>query len=147
MQRDHQVPETAEAFAEYLRDLRTEREHRKASEKSFRKKRKSLTPEERNQVYRKTDGRCHICGGEIDGQWEADHIVAHSGGGDHEIDNYLPAHRVCNYYRWDYVPEEFEEILRLGVWLRTQIERERKVGKMAAEQFIKYEQGRIRRRK
>jgi 5-methylcytosine-specific restriction endonuclease McrA len=146
MKRDHQVPETPKKLAEYPRDLRTEREQRKANEMAFGKKRRSLTSEERDQVYRKTDGRCHICGGEIEGQWEADHVLAHSGGGGHDIDNYLPAHRICNNYRWDYLPVELEEILRLGVWVRTQIERESKVGKMAAEQFIKHEQGRIRRR-
>lgn len=147
MDRDHQVPETPEAFAEYLRELRREREDRKVTEKSLRKKRKALTRAERDQIYRKTGGRCHICGGKIEGQWEADHVLAHSGGGEAEIDNYLPAHRVCNNYRWDYLPEEFEEILRLGVWLRTQIERSGGVGKVAAEQFIRYEQGRIERRK
>ena len=79
--------------------------------------------------------------------WNADHVLAHSGGGDHSIANYLPAHRRCNSYRWDYLPEEFQEILRMGVWLRTQIEKETKVGQLSGAAFIKYERGRISRRK
>lgn len=31
-------------------------------------------------------------------------------------DNFLPAHSTCNNYRWDYLAEEFELILKLGVW-------------------------------
>ena len=147
MKRDHQVPETPQDFAKYLRELRAEREQRKTNEKAVGNKRKSLTSEQRKQVLSKTDGRCHICGGRIDGQWQADHILASSAGGKDDVGNYLPAHRTCNNYRWDYSPEEFEEILRLGVWLRTQIEHQSKVGKEAAEWFIKYEQRRIGRQK
>ncbi|MDZ7654258.1 MAG: HNH endonuclease signature motif containing protein [Burkholderiaceae bacterium] len=67
----------------------------------------------------KTAGRCHVCGGPIEGlNWHADHVLAHSGGGAHSVDNYLAAHPICNNYRWDYLDEEFREILRLGVWLR-----------------------------
>lgn len=71
----------------------------------------------------KTGGPCHICGGLIDGRWQADHVLAYSGGGGHAADNYLPAHELCSIYRWDYLAEEFQEILKLGVWARTQIER------------------------
>jgi len=87
-----------------------------------------------------------VCGGPIDGYWEADHVLAHSGGGDNSVDNYLPAHRTCNNYRWDYLPEEFQEILRLGVWLRTQIEKQTVIGQSAGEAFIRYEKSRIARR-
>jgi hypothetical protein len=33
----------------------------------------------------------------------------------------LPAHSTCNNYRWDYLPEEFQYILKLGVWASTQM--------------------------
>src|SRR3712207_8439206 len=47
---------------------------------------------------------------------------AHSSGGAHSADNYLPAHTLCNNYRWDYSPEEFQLVLKIGVWARTRSE-------------------------
>ncbi len=107
--------------------------------------RAQLTAAERKEILRKTGGRCHICGGEIADKWQADHVLAHSAGGAHTPDNYLPAHAVCNNYRWDYSAEEFQEILRLGVWLRTEIEKETLIGCKAGERFMKYDQRRQKR--
>ena len=87
-----------------------------------------------------------MCGGLIDGYWEADHVLAHSSGGDNSVDNYLPAHRTCNNYRWDYLPEKFQEILRLGVWLRTQIEKQTLLGQTAGDSYARYEKSRLARR-
>ena len=83
-----------------------------------------MSKEEGNLIILKTDSRCHICGGEIEGIWEADHVLSHSKGGSHSIENYLPAHKICNNYRWDYLPEEFQVIMKLGILLRTEIEKE-----------------------
>lgn len=80
-------------------------------------------------------------------KWQADHVLAHSGGGGHSLQNYLPAHAVCNNYRWDYGPQEFQAILKLGVWLRTQIERGTKIGALAGESFVKHERIRVGRRR
>src|SRR5262245_28044385 len=33
-------------------------------------------------------GRCHICGRQV--RWQADHVLAHAGGGPHAIDQRLP---------------------------------------------------------
>jgi hypothetical protein len=79
--------------------------------------------------------------------WQADHVMAHSAGGVHGIDNYLPAHSLCNNYRWDYLPEEFQYILKLGVWTRTQIERGTPIGNDVANAFATYETRRIKRRR
>lgn len=98
-------------------------------------------------VLQKTDGCCHICGGKIEGKWAADHVIARSAGGGHGVDNYLPAHGTCNNYRWDYLPEEFGLILKLGVWARTQIEKGTPVGRDIEQRFTKYEAMRLRRRK
>lgn len=65
----------------------------------------------------------------------------------HSVDNYLPAHRVCNNYGWDYLPEEFQEILRMGVWMRRHVQEQTTIGKQAGDAFIKYEKKRIARRK
>jgi hypothetical protein len=72
--------------------------------------------------------------------------MAHSAGGTHDVDNYLPAHSTCNNYRWDYLPEEFQYILKLGVWARTQIERGTTVGNDVASAFAGYEARRVKRR-
>lgn len=111
-------------------------------------KRQSLTDKERELILRKTGKRCHICGGKIkDKDWQADHILAHAHGGTHSFENYLPAHSICNNYRWHYEAEEFQWILKLGVWTRTLIEKRSELGIALANTFIKHERNRISRQK
>ena len=135
--------------SETLRDricrLRLEREERKSANR--RPRNQSPSTAERAEILKKTDGNCHICGGTIVGDWQADHVKAHSGGGEHSLDNYLPAHPICNNYRWDYLEEEFQLILKLGVWARTQIEKNTKVGQEIGAGFAKHEEHRMSRRK
>src|SRR5262245_57140686 len=103
-------------------------------------RRGQLTKAERTRTLEGTVRRCHICGGRIRSKWQADHVLAHSSRGRHSLENYLPAHRLCNNYRWDYSPEEFQWILKLGVWARTQIERDTPLGARVREKFYEYEQ-------
>lgn len=65
----------------------------------------------------------------------------------HAEDNYLPAHVTCNNYRWDYLPEEFELILKLGVWARTEVENGTSVGLAIEKKFSQKEAKRQARRK
>ncbi|MGH8543053.1 MAG: HNH endonuclease [Gammaproteobacteria bacterium] len=139
--------DAGKAYAELLTALRTERRRLKARRKLLRPPRMALSKSDREIILKKTNTRCHICGGEIDGTWQADHVLAHSGGGGHAIDNYLPAHTACNNYRWDYTAAEFQEILKLGVWARTQVERGTAVGREIASRFSVYEVKRRKRRK
>ena len=74
-------------------------------------------------------------------------MLAHSGGGTTESKNYLPAHPLCNNYRWDYLPAEFEFILKLGVYAKTQIKRRTAVGRVIANGFLKHELNRVKRRR
>jgi hypothetical protein len=83
----------------------------------------------------------------VDERWQADHVLAHSSGGGAEVDNCLAAHTLCNNYRWDYLPEEFQLILKLGVWARTQIERNTILGEQIASAFVAYEKARRKRRR
>src|SRR5215467_7500417 len=118
----------------HVSELRMQRRQGKRS--NVRQPRTSLTAAERSEVLAKTAGRCHICGGKVeDDRWQADHVIAHSTGGTHQVDNYLPAHPTCNNYRWDYLPEELQYILKFGVWARTQIERGTPVGKNIESAF------------
>jgi len=145
--RDSWVPADEQEYARLLAGLRNERRAIKAEEKLRKGRRQLLNEKQRLEILTKTAGRCHICGGLISGAWEADHVLSHSKGGGHSVDNYLPAHCTCNNYRWDYTSKEFQEIMKLGVWLRNQIEKNTSIGKMAAEKFIKHEVRRVARRK
>ena len=135
----------ARLLRQKLLRLRALREQNKSANR--RPRRNRLTVAERGVILAKTDARCHICGGGITGRWDADHVFAHSAGGRHTVDNYLPAHSTCNNYRWDYLPAEFTLILKLGVWARTQIETDTADGRRIGERFAKHEVGRIARRK
>ena len=146
--RDRWVPQSKIRFSNRLSRLR---DKRIALTRDVRKKRSSrsrLTKNQRESVLKKTNSRCHICGGKLKkGQWQADHIHSYSKGGEHSEDNYLAAHAICNNYRWHYSPDEFQEIMKLGIWVRTQIINQTDIGMDVAEKFIKYEAQRIRRRK
>ena len=140
--------QTARAFAKHLAAL-----HRRRTNSSDRRvinrfRRPSLSSRARADVLTKTAGRCHICGGLIQAaeRWCADHVLAYAHGGPGDPDNYLPAHGLCNTYRWHFDPEELQWILKLGVWLRSQIEREDELALMLAERFIRHEVRRDRRR-
>lgn len=134
-------PTTAEDLADRLRTLRAMRRQQNANQRQQNGRRGSLKAAERKAILEKTDHRCHICGGKIpsDDQWHADHVLAHSGGGRHSVDNYLPADALCNNYRWNYLAEEFQYILKLGVWAANEIRSTREIGKEIAAGFIKKE--------
>ena len=135
------------SFSSHLRQLRLDRRERKEATRSTRPARQILSASERAHILAKTAGRCHICGGVIsESSWHADHVLAHSASGAHSADNYLPAHALCNNYRWDYSAEEFQLILKLGVWTRTQIERRTAFGRDAAAAFLAHERTRRARR-
>lgn len=138
---------STQQFVAHLRALRQDRHQRKLVVRDQDHKRRRLPAAERQAILSKTGGRCHICGGEIDGAWDADHVFAHAQGGAHAVDNYLPAHSICNSYRWFYGMEEFQWILKLGVWMRTQIENEDDSALQLSERFIKNEARRDSRRK
>ena len=142
---DPSEPQSIEELQELLSTLR--RSRHKYKHEHGRLDRRRLSPKERIKVLSITAGRCHICGGEIRGHWQADHVLAHSGGGGHREDNYLPAHSLCNNYRWDYQAEEFQLILKIGVWTRTQIERDKPLGRNVASAFLAHESRRRSRRR
>ena len=141
------IPKTVESYARRLERQREQRRSAKAALKAEGlAERRALSRRERDEILAKTARRCHICGGKIDGPWHADHVLAHSSGGVHAADNYLPAHSLCNNYRWDYTSKEFQEILKLGVWARTQIIRRTEIGLELGEQYLAYERRRFNRR-
>lgn len=145
---DNPATDAAE-FAARLKTLHQDRRARVVAGQDSIAARPILSAVDRAAILAKTDGRCHLCGGLIDPdeKWQADHVLAHSTGGAGTVENYLAAHALCNNYRWHYSPEEFQWILKLGVWLRTQIERGTAIGRHAGELFCRYDAQRAARRK
>ena len=136
--------------ATYLRNkFRRLNEKRKKEMANRRKnggaKRRRLTVRQREEILKKTDGRCHLCGGKVGARWEADHVHAHGHGGQHSVDNYLAAHSLCNNYRWHYLPEELQYIIKLGVWAKKQVETDTSIGEKIAAGFVQQERTRLKR--
>lgn len=103
-------------------------------------KRKSLTFKQRQYILSKTDSKCHICGIDLSGNnFQADHVKSHISGGMSVVDNYLPSCSTCNNYRWHYLPEEIQLILKIGVWAKTKIERKTQLGLLIADGFTKHD--------
>jgi hypothetical protein len=98
-------------------------------------------------VLAKTARRCHICGGRVLDGWRADHVLPHSSGGAHNVKNYLAAHALCNAYRWDYSPQEFQWVMKIGVWARLQMEKRSSLGLEMIKRFYAYETQREKRAK
>ncbi len=111
-------------------------------------KRSALTTTQRKLIFEKTDGHCHICGVQLEiTNFQADHVKAHSAGGTHSANNYLPSCFTCNNYRWHYSSEEIQIILKLGVWVKTKITRDEVLGLEIANQFVKHEMALRKNRK
>lgn len=145
----NQKIKNASQLATHLQKLREIRRRQRIQVIDNGKKRRSLTKKQGDEIFQKTEGRCHICGGIIlkTEVWQADHVLAHVQGGSHSVGNYLPAHAICNNYRWFYGTEEFQWILKLGVWTRTLIENEDPQAIALAERFVKHEGVRQSRQK
>ncbi len=137
--------ETADDFVNHLQLLHEQR----TKIDSQKQKRPRLNHRERAMIFEKTAGRCHICGGRINRseQWEVDHVFPYVLGGARSVDNYLPAHSICNNYRWFYSAEEIQWVLKLGVWLRTRIEEKNNLALELARKFVQHEMKRDARRK
>jgi len=161
----HSLPPSPVELAKRLNDLHEERRKQYEEHKSdTQKRRRTLTKREREDVLEKTNGHCHLCGGVLnksaDGELPQeretvfdrikpvfDHIVPRAVGGSDDPSNFLAAHGLCNGSRWFYSPEEFQWILRIGVWARKQMEDETPIGKKMCEPFLKNEEKVLERRK
>lgn len=61
--------------------------------------RRSLSRTARVRVFEAAGGRCHICGGKIDGvreRWEVEHVKPLWDGGEDDESNMAPAHAKCH---------------------------------------------------
>ena len=92
-------------------------------------------------VFNKTLGHCHFCGdpldfqkyglkdiNNIDGAWEADHVIQKGKGGIKEITNCLPTCIKCNRLRWHRKGDNLRELIFLGLIAKNEIIKKSKVG-------------------
>jgi hypothetical protein len=61
------------------------------------------------------------------------------------VRNYLPAHAICNGYRWDYSPQESQWIMKIGIWARLRMEKGSGLGQAMLNAFHAYEIRRAKR--
>jgi 5-methylcytosine-specific restriction endonuclease McrA len=138
------VPDSAKQLVARLRKLRSARRRAQALWHGSRPPRRTLGADERKAILAKTGGRCHVCGGRVNREWRADHVFAYRTGVESSVRNYLAAHALCNAYRWDYSPQEFQWILKIGIWARLQMEKESVLGEQMLEAFHAHEMRHIR---
>src|SRR5262245_47962453 len=122
-----------------LRELRDQRRRGHVLRSQDPVRRRALSTSARSTILAKTEARCHICGGLIKNDWEADHVLAHAAGGTDAAENFLAAHALCNNYRWDYSPEEFQWALKIGIWARNLMEKESELGQRMLESFFAHD--------
>ena len=89
---------------------------------------RGLTSKQRVRIRAKTGGTCHVCGGPLGSDWQADHVVPHHLGGPHTEDNYLPACRTCNRLRWMYSPRVLQLVIRFGLIAKQEIRHNTQLG-------------------
>ena len=75
----------------------------------------------REQVQKKTEGNCHMCGDSLTASWQIGHVKPHRRGGQCTVENCLPICAECNRLRWSYKPEVLRFLLLLGRYAKQQI--------------------------
>ena len=76
--------------------------------------RKAIPKKVRRKVYEKYNGHCAYCGCKLEYKdMQVDHVVAvYWHGGGNEVDNLMPACRMCNFYKSTFTLEKFRECLQ-----------------------------------
>lgn len=88
-------------------------------------------------VYEKTSGHCHFCGdrlvfekygvkdiNDLDGTWEADHVIQRGKGGSKDLENCLPTCVRCNRLRWYRDGDSLRELILLGLVAFDEVKRQ-----------------------
>lgn len=94
-------------------------------------------------IFEKTNGHCHFCGdalllrkygckdlNDLEGAWEADHVIQKGKGGSKEAENCLPACVHCNRLRWHRKGKELRDLIFLGLISNDEIKKKTTLGKM-----------------
>jgi hypothetical protein len=140
---DAQLPPCREDLANRLRQTRKA----KYPQDRLTRMRSRAKTKQRPEILKKTASRCHICGGGIPtgSYWEADHVYPAAAGGDDKTDNFLAAHGLCT--KSDHQGEEFQWVLKIGVWAKKQMEGRTVLGPEMLKLFYGNEKQRVKRQK
>lgn len=93
-------------------------------------------------IFEKTEGHCHFCGdslvlekygvkdiNDLDGAWEADHVIQKGKGGGKDVENCLPSCVRCNRLRWHRKGDNLRELIFLGLIVKDEIKKGSEIGK------------------
>ena len=93
-------------------------------------------------IFDKTNGHCHFCGDslifqkyglkniyDINGAWEADHVIQKKKGGLKDIENCLPTCVQCNRLRWHRKGDNLRDLIFLGLIANDEIRKQSDTGK------------------
>jgi len=111
-------------------------------------------------IFLRTEGHCHFCGdpvilekygcsdiNDVEGAWEADHVVQRAKGGKKEAENCLPACVRCNRLRWNRKGDNLREVLLLGLIAKDQMKKSSPIGKTLSGLMMKRLASNERRRR
>ncbi len=112
-----------------------------------RSKRRSPSRMQRQKIWQKTGGSCHICGGPLPNRWVADHVKPVAEGGDSNIANFLPACPDCNRLKWHRTPDDIRYVLKLGIYCSQEVFRNSALGREIKQMFDKKSANARKRRK
>lgn len=111
-------------------------------------------------IFLRTGGHCHFCGdplllekygckdiNNLEGAWEADHVIQRAKGGKKEEDNCLAACVRCNRLRWHRKGNAMRELLLLGLIAKDQIKKSSPIGKAISDLMVKRLTGNEKRRR
>lgn len=100
-----------------------------------------ITNKKLEDVFNKTNGHCHFCGDKLlltkygakdinnlNGSWEADHVIQKGKGGSKNLENCLPCCVRCNRLRWHRKGEDLRELILLGLISRDEIKKKTPLG-------------------
>jgi len=118
-------------------------------------KRKNISKILREKVFEKTNGRCHVCGKRLvlnakegsRGRWHVDHILQVKNAGSHEIGNYLPICRDCNFLRRGYKSKKMRRIFRFGIVAHDLSKKDNEIGKKLKKIYNKRRKSNFAKRK
>lgn len=96
----------------YLRNLNKVNEDKVEDTPSNKSKRIKFSKEMRKEVYRKSEGKCLLCGKFVDyDDFTVDHIVPLAKGGTNDVSNLQCACKRCNSIKQDILPDELNDVL------------------------------------
>lgn len=80
---------------------------------------------EKEEIYNKTNGICHICGIKLSlNKFSITESITN------DNESFLPACKTCKRIHDNYLPEEIKWVLKIGLWAKTQIEYETEIGNL-----------------